>query len=659
MNYSYHKQIMDTTVSFKRNVLELSNGDFYRKWRLTEYGFKTVEMTDLLSGREWVNENNMMECDWELPVEEKSKGTLVKIEAKESDDDGFTSGHIKIECRFLYGPAKLELIYIIWIYHGFPGMRTGFKVKRTEPVNAETWSRQGKPFAKRMETVPVPPNGLNRRYFGYYSDTQNRNDPFLDILKEEVATHRLKHPEWVTWASAVCLEDASGGIAMVKESHKCVNHPGHDSGMFIADADGIMNLGWGIYSNEISSDKYAESWGSWLFCWNNKETDCETAFKTFDRLRYPVHVERDVYMQANTWGSTSETQRARQAACEESVLKEIACCAEIGIDVLQIDDGWQTPDPCTWQPEAGIGWHPHPNVYPDGWKNVVKASKETGVKLGLWAAAEPISFEELVDNHEEGGFVQYKLDFAHLDSRAKLDELMTKARKFILNAGHQARVNWDLTEISPRYGYFFAREYGTIYLENRKPQGPWCAIYRPDTVLRDIWQISKYINLAKFQATYQNIDMMDPALSNAIHYSHAYCFAITMMATPLFFQETKYLSQAAKDELRPVIAAYKKVRKEIFAGITSPIGDKPNGASWTGFQNSSTTEKGYLTIFRELDNEQISRKISLRNLSLGAQLKLKNLLSGEEVTATTGENGQIAFTIPEAPGFLFLKYEVN
>ncbi len=30
-------------------------------------------------------------------------------------------------------------------------------------------------------------------------------------------------------------------------------------------------------------------------------------------------------------------------------------------------------------------------------------------------------------------------------------------------------LNWDLTEVAKRYGYFFAREFGCIYLENRKP----------------------------------------------------------------------------------------------------------------------------------------------------------------------------------------------
>lgn len=660
MNEVYLKKIKTTSVLFKNNYLEISNGDLYRKWKLTEYGLLTTAITDLKTGQEWGDLDSNLNCDWELPTDGNPTGKLVSIDAIESDDEGFTSEHIRIECRFKYDQAQIDLIYVLWFYHNVSGMRTQFKVKSLSATAAENWSRQGQPVPKRIDALPATLNGFTRRYFGYYSDTQNRNDPFLDILKEEISEHKLRHPEWITWANAVCLEDKANGIAMVKESHKCVNHPGHNSGMFVADPEnGMLNTGWGILANEIPTDRFTESWATWLFCWSDADHNRETAFKRFDRLRYPINADRDVYMQANTWGSTSDTESARRAAGEESVLQEIQCCAEIGIDVLQVDDGWQTPDPGSWNPEEGLGWRPHPSVYPDGWRNVVKASNEAGVKLGLWAAAAPISLEELIDNYEKGGFVQYKLDFAHLDSRVKLDELMSKARKFILSAGHQARVNWDLTEINPRYGYFFAREYGTIYLENRKPVGPCSAIYRPDTILRDIWQISKYINLSKFQATYQNIDMTITELSNAKYYTHSYCFAITMMATPLFFQETKYLSEAAKDELRPLIDAYKAVRKEIFAGTSYPIGEKPNGANWTGFQNiDGSGKKGYLTIFRELDNEQACEQILLHQLVRGAKLKLTNLLSEEATEVILNTKEQIELSIPQAPGFLFLKYDV-
>jgi hypothetical protein len=658
---NYLKTIGATTVSFKAGELEVSNGRLLRGWRLTQDGLLTTRICDLTSGRKWGGLESNLTCDWALPTGagDICPGKLLSIEADLSDDEGFTAEHVRVECKFFYEQVHLELLYIVWIYPDFAGMRTQFKVKYSDKAGcADIRQQQGRPTPRRVDSLPIQLDGLRRRYFGYYSDTQNRNDPFLDILKEETVSHPLKSPEWITWANAVCLEEGTQGIAMVKESHKCVNHAGHDSGMFIASPEqGILNLGWGIFAHEIPHESYVESWASWLFCWNETNVDRETAYKKFDRLRYPVNIERDTYIQANTWGSSSTTGDARSAAREESVLQEIECCADIGIDVLQIDDGWQSPSETDWDP-GEAGWHPHPSKYPGGWGNIVESAKKTGVRLGLWAAAEPITLEELVENHEAGGFVQYKLDFAHLDSRKRIHELMDKARKFILSADHQARVNWDLTEINPRYGYFFAREYGTIYLENRKPVKPFSAIYRPATVLRDLWQISKYINLNKFQASYQNIDMVDTSMSNANYYNHAYCFAITMMGTPLFFLETKYLSESAKKELRPLIKAYKKVQKDIFGGCVYPIGDKPNDAAWSGFQSRNHENgNGYLTIFRELNNTFPEKEITLRYLAPKTKIKLKNLLTGEEQVVCLSEKQQVALSIPKAPGFLFLRYE--
>lgn len=664
---SFSKTINNVSVDFADNTLVVSNGLLRRSWQLTEHGFLTTRLTDLNSDQDWCQGSNKPShtCDWELPGEdnELSPAELLSLDVTISDDEGFTSEHVLISCGFRYPQANLLLQYLVWLYPEFPGMRTQLRIMRiSETINDQYTQTQGNPKPKRVELLPIKAHGLSRRYIGYFSDTQNRNDPFLDILKEETVSHDLLSQEWNTWSSAVCLENKKNGMAVVKESHKCVNAPGHDTGIFLlCPENGLANLGWGIRKDEIPADNYANAWGSWLFCWNNT-TDRETTFKKFDRLRYPIHLERDMIIQANTWGSTSSSNDARNAARESSVLKEIEVCADLGIDVLQIDDGWQVgKDNSRWTPDEDRGWRPHPLKYTDGsWTNVTKAAEKHGVRLGLWAPALLITFEELVENCKKGGFVQFKLDFAHLDSREKIDRLMSKVRHFIKTIDHQVKVNWDLTEINPRYGYFFAREYGSVYLENRKPVKPVSAIYRPATVLRDLWQLCKYVNLAKFQCSYQNIDMVDPTLSNAGFYDHAYCLAITLMGTPLFFLETKLLSEKAKNELRPLIASYKQVRKEIFTGITYPIGDKPNDGSWTGFQNHNATNQcGYLTIFRELHNPDSEAVLSLQQLSPKSKLSIKDLLSEEKWEIQLDEESKMNFSIPQAPGFRFLKYSLS
>jgi hypothetical protein len=358
-----------------------------------------------------------------------------------------------------------------------------------------------------------------------------------------------------------------------------------------------------------------------------------------------------MYIQANTWGSSQGGRQHRDAAGEENVLREIASCADLGIDVLQIDEGWQG--------DQYKEWNPIPPRYPDGWGKVGDAAAKAGVSLGLWMAAIPPTLEDMERNIREGGFVSLKLDFASLNTRQKIDDLMDKVRALVLGRKHQLRINWDLTEVEARYGYFFAREFGCIYLENRKPAIPVTVVYRPGTVLRDLWQISRYCNLLKFQGSIQNIDMVNKLFSDAGAYNHAYCAAIPLMSTPLFFCETHLYSDQARDEIRPVLAAYKKVRADIYRGIVHPIGDKPDGASWTGFECELADEnRGFFTLFREPGNPGPAFGYSLPHLA-GCTLRLKNLLNGDCWTAGVDENGMLPVNIEKPGDFRFLVYNCS
>jgi hypothetical protein len=99
--------------------------------------------------------------------------------------------------------------------------------------------------------------------------------------------------------------------------------------------------------------------------------------------------------------------------------------AELGIDAVQIDSGWQLPPDSRgdFHPPQDNGWRPHPTIYPDGWTNIRRRAAQKGVQLGLWGAAQRISREELVANYREGGFVQWNLDFANLRDYEDVREL--------------------------------------------------------------------------------------------------------------------------------------------------------------------------------------------------------------------------------------------
>ncbi len=650
------------SVRTDKDLLIASTGRVERRWRWTGHGLVTVSLRDLDSSREWATAPAIT-CDWSLPglIGEQTEAKLTSLTCREDDDEGFTSRHLAVMAEITYPDAKLVVRYIVWVYPDAPGLRCQLRARGMPGFSAERSLRQ----PARVDYMPISLAGTSRRAIGYYNDTQHRNSPDKEILREQTVTGEPKRPERFGWASILCVETPRAGVCLVKESHKCVNQSGVHTGAFHTDATGVWSSGWGLSPKDVVVDRFGECWASWCVVCAGGDVERQRAIKVFDRYRYPVDPKRDLFIMANTWGSsvwrrdgqldlagqveTGESNLvAKQAARKDHVLREIASQDDLGIDVQQIDDGWQGDDYRTWRPAK----HRYPQ---QSWDTVKAAAAKHGVKLGLWAAVR-IPEKDLLWNYDHGGFRYYKLDFANLRSRTILERVLGKARRLILHSGHTVRVNWDVTENAPRVGYFFAREYGNIYLANRKRSYPR---YVPSLILRDAWQIARYCNLNKFQITVQNIDLVNPRVTDAQRHNHAYCVAITLMGSPIFFQLTQHYTEQARAQIRPLLAVYKRHRAEMFRGYVFPIGEKPDNASWAGFQcYVHGSGVGYLTLFRELHNEESSRAVRLHFLS-GKTLTLQDLCSGETQRVPVAPDGHARFQIPRPAGFRFYCYETK
>ena len=327
----------------------------------------------------------------------------------------------------------------------------------------------------------------------------------------------------------------------------------------------------------------------------------------------------------------------------------------LGIDVQQIDDGYQKPAKDNKNGKIN-GWYPHPDRYPEGFKNVRAKAEEYGLKLGLWFAAMPVSLQEMKDNYDAAGFSYYKLDFANIRNHNHIEQMIDKIRAYELYTNYKSKVNWDVTENAPRFGYFWAKEYGCVFLENRKPKFPENVVYVPYLVLRDLWHLSKYCNLNKFQGSVQNKDMVDKTRSDAYKYSHAYTAAIPLMSTPLFFQETQFYSKQALEEIKPVILAYKQERDKIYNCLVYPVGNEPDNASWTGFQaHDAFSNSGYLNIFREIENKESVFKIKMRFIA-GMNIRFTDIMNGESFDVNVDDGGMAEFTIDNPGEFRMYKY---
>ncbi len=652
----------EASMAFDGKILKVSTGRVEREWKLTNQGFATVDVKDLLTQKVF-GDQPVGTCDWSLPgmVPESAPAKLKSLTAHESDDEGFTTRHLEIAATFDYPAQKVSVRYVIWAYPGQAGLRTQLWIK-APPATA------GITGDGRVDFVPVDAGKYQRRYFGYYSGTQDRNswDKEMEILREEVKSGPLSGPETVDWASGACVERAGEGLMLVKESQKCVLTPGVNTGVFMADPHGFSNTGLRISfskkdhgkpkadegkSEPQSFGEFRWAWASWCLVYDGSADGRELSIKDFYATRFPLNLKRDVYAQANTWGSGNGGKDSRDRAKEDAVLKEIDSVADLGLDSLQIDDGWQ-------QRGKGAPWRPSPEAYPQGWGNVVKHAKEKGVTLSLWAASMQIPLEDMKWNFEQAGFRSWKLDFAKLTSADAIDTNLEKIRSFGIFTHHQAQTAWDVTEKSPRYGYYWAREFGCCWLANRKQEKPESTVYKPGPMLRDVWLLAKYVNLNKIQIPVQNIDKVDKKTSDAYRYNHPYSVAIALAGIPCFFQTTNEYSPEARDQIRPLVALWKEHREEMFSSLVFPIGELPTPTGWCGFQfykPGRTT--GYLLIFREIDSKDSTQSLALRFLA-GKTIELEDLRTGAKRKVNVPEDGKVPFEIQKPADFLFIKYSL-
>ena len=639
--------------------LTVSTGAVTRTWAWTGKGLATVSIHDEASGRQWAAAKPASAADWDLG--DFGGGKVVSLKAFEDDDEHFTSKHLTVEAEIHY-PA-LDVKYVIWAYPGLPGLRTQLWLKIPDGVAIKASTTFG---PGTSESLDLAENVRAASAFGYHAGLKADMTPY-EALREEP----LPAEGSVKWASGLILDADGAGIVLVKESH---NHTflsgGLETGEFVRRGNKIQVTGLGMKPGDLKAGTYRFCWANWMIFYRGDNADAQLALKRFDRARYPVHPERDIFIMANTWGAEDAHEQCAYKAREENVLRELEACADLGVDILQIDDGWQGKD---WRPQAkgssrsGKGFVLHDGTkvevpyadYPSGFGKVRARAKQLGVKLGLWHAWTAPT-EAIEANYDDGDFKAFKLDFANLSTKDKLDSLYYKAREVIKHTGYSAVVNWDVTEKPPRMGFYFGRDCGNLYLTNRKAFTVRSEVrYEPWQVLRDGWELARYMNLSKVQLTYQNKDLTPAgAPTDALKSTHGYDLAITLMSSPIFFTETQLLSPAAREELRPILKAYKAERGKMYQGYVLPIGSKPDNESWTGLQNHNPdTGEGYLTVFRELNNKAPAAKIALHFLKPGTKLTLTDILTGRTSQASLDEKGQAEFKIDKAPGFLFLKYK--
>ena len=336
--------------------------------------------------------------------------------------------------------------------------------------------------------------------------------------------------------------------------------------------------------------------------------ECEALCRSYYRhARKP----KELIAMSNTWGDWNGFTRI----CEDFMLKEIDAGANIGIDIVQIDDGWQigsTADQ-TLRDELGRRifhddyWHIHRDRFPSGIKFMTEKTEAKGMKLGLWFApftknnyaALERDVKTLKKAYDEWGVRFFKLDMYWIESKEIAERFLEFLGK-IYAFGDDVAVQLDITR-NARVNYLCGREYGTVFAENRFTK---VANSFPHRVLRNMWSIGHYIPTQKFQ-----FEIINPALNEdkyeandpfaPANFTMDYLFATVMLSNPLFWMEMQFVPQERIDELHRLMPVWKEHRAALSAADVMPVGQTPSGRSYTGFCITAQSGEKYLLLFNE------------------------------------------------------------
>lgn len=174
----------------------------------------------------------------------------------------------------------------------------------------------------------------------------------------------------------------------------------------------------------------------------------------------------------------------------------------LGINVFQLDDGWQKGKSPNSKSGKGsfkdiwkdsLYWTPDPVKFPNGLTRVVEKAHKLNMRLGLW-------FNPSIQNNfadwkmdaaavlalwRRYGITIFKIDGVQITTKIAEEHLRCFFDSVTAQSEGKIIFNLDVTA-GRRGGYNMFNEYGNIFLENRYTD--W-GNYYPYQTLRNLWQL--------------------------------------------------------------------------------------------------------------------------------------------------------------------------
>jgi alpha-galactosidase len=600
-------------VTWENGRLTAGNSSICQRWRLV--GKKLIAESLQVDGYEWlcatadaqarVSSSPDLDIDWkteqgaERPVEASSTRGILTLRDREGG-----SGY-----RFT-----------VKVFEDCPAI-----VCRWQPLNAG--SRSVAPAEVTLAEWNLAPFEINATSVEF-ADATDIHD---NLVRER--TWRLSTKERIELRTNLCTLQMPGqgsGIGVLKL--EALPHARDQAGGPDFQADYRMFRIFAYDAGDI--DAFSE-WA--VFGYNaGKWGRTESLQALQERLR-PFDAARDGVMLSNTWGDRNRDSRIADAFIKE----EIKADSQLGIDVCQIDDGWQKGISANsvkaGKNSAWAGgfyrmdpdfWRANPERFPRGLESIVEEGRKAGVKIGLWFS--PDGEEEyknwekdrdrLVALFKQWSVTNVKIDGLQLTSNLSRARLRRLINEVLVETQGKMVFDLDITA-GIRPGYFGLIECGPLFLENRYTD---THTWWPHATLRNLWQLAWYIPPQRFRIEFLNQERNAPLYAGdplaPASYPADYGCAVSLVANPLAWCEVSRLPVDQKSALQSLISVWRQNRAELHSGRILPIGAPPDGAAWTGFCSVAPSGGAcQALIFREdtsSNASEIELPISNRNWSI-------------------------------------------
>ena len=605
--------------------VHLGNGKIEKIMKIKGSFIRTHSVRDCKNGYEWSGDKPL----WQrCPVLSVDEIPTVNFYTEIIDTPYVMQPHLKvvIELAGASGTAWYEyLIFpeISFIYNqNFVSKQGNIKITEDKKQNDNPTGVEEQQIkvtnedvfcsSDTLDCIPLGQRHVNVESFKLYDKT-DYNDMLVE--RQNASVYIFKNGNLSREGNVFCVNDytSENSIMMIKHSpteSSALNRKGKD---FAMQGSIYATLyGTGIDFNDIPDGKvpyYASAVGV------GKTQDIYEEYWRYNTAFCLDDPRKSLYIMSNTWGDRSQDT----AVCERFMLKELDRAKELGVDIVQIDDGWQSGITANsgyksggvWEgyyADNSDFWQVNNQRFPNGLEPIVSKAKSYGIEIGLWFSPDSSKdfenvdrdIETLLDLYNKYGIRYFKLDGVKI--RNKLCEMRFIHLISELNrrTNGDMRFNLDVTA-EDRFGYLYQPQFGTVFVENRYTD---YVNYFPHNTFKNVWNLARVIPTRRLQMeilnTRRNTDKYDGYLFAPNTYSLDYLFATVMVANPLFWMEMTNLADDDAKLLAEISGIYKNYKAELFASRVIPIGEMPNGMAFSGYLCKNADENsGHLILFRE------------------------------------------------------------